>query len=82
MKLIIIIPAYNEEKTIGSVIRGIPENIFGISEKEIIVIDDGSTDNTAKLSQEAGARVVSHPENKGLGTAFSTGIKEALSKKI
>ena len=81
MKLIIIIPAYNEEKTIGSVIRGIPENIFGISEKEIIVIDDGSTDNTAKLSQEAGARVVSHPENKGLGAAFSTGIKEALSKK-
>ena len=42
MKLIIIIPAYNEEKTIGSVIRGIPENIFGISEKEIIVIDDGN----------------------------------------
>lgn len=81
MKLIIIIPAYNEEKTIASVIRGIPLNISGISDKKIVVIDDGSTDNTRGLAEKAGAEVVSHSENKGLGVAFSTGIKEALLRK-
>jgi len=81
MKLVIIIPAYNEEKTVGSVISEIPDRISGISEKEIIVIDDGSTDNTAKVARGAGAEVIFHPENKGVGAAFSTGVKEVLFKK-
>jgi len=81
MKLIIIIPAYNEEKTVGSVISEIPKGILRISEKEIIVIDDGSTDNTAKVAKEAGAEVISHPENRGVGAAFSTGVKEVLLRK-
>ncbi|MFQ6084431.1 MAG: glycosyltransferase family 2 protein [Candidatus Aminicenantia bacterium] len=81
MKLIIFIPAYNEEKTIASVIQRIPRHIPKISEKEIIVVDDGSTDNTAKVAKEAGAEIISHSENRGLGVAFSTGVKEALSRK-
>ena len=78
MKLIIIIPAFNEEKTIAQVIQEIPRNIEGINELQILVIDDGSTDNTAKEAKNAGASVVSHIKNEGLGIAFLTGIREAL----
>ena len=80
MKLIVIIPAFNEEKTIAQVIKNIPKTIEGIDEIEILVIDDGSTDDTAKIAKEAGALVVSHTKNEGLGVAFSTGIKEALKQ--
>jgi len=81
MKLAIIIPAKNEERTIAAVIKGVPGEILGITEKEIIVVDDGSYDKTMQIAKEAGAQVVSHLENKGVGAAFSTGIKEALSRK-
>src|SRR3989344_7787053 len=78
MKLIFIIPAYNEEKTVAQVIRGIPSVVPGIAKKEIVVVNDGSFDGTAKVAKEAGAEVVSHIKNLGLGVVFSTGIKEAL----
>jgi glycosyltransferase involved in cell wall biosynthesis len=48
MKLIITIPAYNEEKTIDKVIKEIPRQIDGIKTVEVLVINDGSTDNTCK----------------------------------
>jgi glycosyltransferase involved in cell wall biosynthesis len=78
MKLVIIIPALNEEKTIVSVINRIPQNIPGISTVETIVVDDGSSDKTASLAQQAGAHIVRHPHNLGVGAAFQTGITEAL----
>ena len=78
MKLVVIIPAYNEEPTIAEVIRGIPKEIPGIREIQVLVVDDGSTDRTAQLAEEAGAIVVRHPQNLGVGKAFSTGIKTAL----
>ncbi|MDP3990935.1 MAG: glycosyltransferase family 2 protein [Candidatus Nealsonbacteria bacterium] len=81
MKLIIIIPAKNEEATISAVIKGLPAEISGVDEKEVLVIDDGSTDSTAQVARETGALVISHLENKGVGAAFSTGIKEALSRR-
>ncbi len=81
MKLVIIIPAYNEEGSIGLVIKGILQALSGIQQKEVIVINDGSTDKTAQIAKEAGAEVVSHLENKGVGAAFSTGVEEALSRK-
>ncbi len=81
MKLIILIPAYNEEDAIGSVINKIPDDIFGIDEKEIVVINDGSSDNTASNSKGAGAQVFSHQENKGVGIAFRTGIEQSLIRK-
>ena len=58
IKLIVMIPAYNEEKTISQVISSIPRKIEGISEVEVLVIDDGSTDNTVEVSKEAGADYV------------------------
>ncbi len=78
MKLTVTIPAYNEEKTIQQVIKGIPKIIPGISETQIIVIDDGSKDLTKKLAQKAGAKVISHIGNKGLGVAFATGLSASL----
>lgn len=78
MKLIVVIPAYNEEKTIGKVIREIPRNIGSVDDIKIIVINDGSADQTADIAEAEGALVVSHAANKGLGAAFSNGINEAL----
>jgi len=78
MKLTVTIPAYNEEKTIQQVIKGIPQIIPGISKIQVIVVDDGSTDQTKKLAEEAGAKVISHIGNKGLGIAFATGLAASL----
>jgi glycosyltransferase involved in cell wall biosynthesis len=49
MKLVIIIPALNEEKTIGDVIAAVPTEIDGIDQVEIVVVDDGSTDQTKAI---------------------------------
>jgi len=74
-----MIPAYNEEATIGEVIKNIPREIEGISKVEVLVVNDGSTDKTVEVSMKAGAdKVVSHSINKGVGAAFSTGIDNAL----
>jgi len=81
MKLIVAIPAYNEERTLRSVLQSIPSRIDGIDELEIVVVDDGSSDKTAKIAHEAGAEVISHAENLGLGKTFVTGVKIALAKK-
>ena len=70
----IIIPAYNEEEGIADVITQLKE----VSENyEIIVVDDGSTDNTYKLASETGVKVIRHPYNKGYGAALKTGIRNA-----
>ena len=80
MKLVITIPAFNEEKTIGKVIKEIPRKIPGISKIEVIVVDDGSTDNTARVAAKLGAFVVRHAGNRGLAMAFKTGLNSALER--
>lgn len=80
-KLIVIIPAFNEEATVAQVIRDIPSSIEGIDEMKTVVIDDGSTDGTAKSARLAGAEVISHPKNLGLGVSFRRGITRALELK-
>lgn len=77
-KLVIIIPGLNEAKTILSVITAIPRDIPDIAQTDVIVIDDGSTDDTAKIAKEAGAKVTRHGKNLGVGAAFHTGLREAL----
>lgn len=81
MKLIVIIPAYNEAATIGTVLARIPWNIPGVHEQEVVVIDDGSVDGTGEAARKAGATVVSHSENRGLGKAFATGVEETLLRQ-
>lgn len=76
--LCVILPALNEEATVADVIRRIPREIEGISNIRVIVLDDGSTDATRAESIKAGAEVISHPSNRGLGVAFRTGTSRAL----
>lgn len=78
MFLVIIIPCLNEEKTISDVISRIPKIISGIAAMQILVIDDGSSDRTADLANEAGATIISHTDNMGVGAAFNTGIEAAI----
>lgn len=79
MKLVVTIPAYNEQATIGEVIADIPRTIEGIDKIEVVVIDDGSSDATVQAASQAGAIVHSLGSNKGLGAAFAQGIRTALS---
>ena len=78
MHLIVIIPCLNEEKTIADVIKKIPGKFDGVSKRSVVVVDDGSSDKTAELAENAGAIVVQHPYNQGVGAAFQTGIETAL----
>ncbi len=77
-RLVIFIPALNEAKSIVEVIERVPKDLDGVDEIEILVINDGSTDQTAFLAQEAGAVVISHKKNLGVGAAFRTGVDYAL----
>ncbi len=79
MKLIITIPAYNEGETIGDVIHGIKQIVDKTEyEYNIIVVNDGSTDNTVNIAKTSGALVYSHPYNYGLAETFRTEIEKAL----
>jgi glycosyltransferase involved in cell wall biosynthesis len=79
MKLVVMIPAYNEENTISGVIAEIPRRMDGVASVQVLVLDDGSVDGTVAAAQKAGAdKVVRHHENKGLGTAFKRALDEAL----
>ena len=76
-KISIIIPAYNEAETIGDVINKII-NLY--PDFEMIVVNDGSTDNTASVAKDAGALVYSHPYNIGNGAAIKSGVRFASGK--
>lgn len=74
-------PALNEEEGISTVIKELPKEINGAEEIEILIVDDGSTDNTANIAKENGATVISHNINKGLGKAFQSALQYAIDKK-
>ena len=81
-KIIVAIPAFNEEKTITAVVKELKSLQVKFSEKglklDVYVINDGSKDNTRKLAESAGAnRVINHPANMGLGAAVRTGLRLA-----
>lgn len=68
----VVIPAFNEEMTIGDVIRGVKQHV---PSARVLVINDGSTDRTAAAAEEAGADVISHPVNKGNGASIKTALR-------
>jgi glycosyltransferase involved in cell wall biosynthesis len=81
LKLIIQIPCFDEAEHVGATLADLPRSIEGISTIEYLVVDDGSTDGTAKAARASGAHhVVRHTVNRGLATAFQTGIGNALAQ--
>jgi glycosyltransferase involved in cell wall biosynthesis len=75
----VVIPAYDEQEAIGDVVRRVRAQAAWA---EVLVVDDGSSDLTAVRAEEAGARVVRHPYNKGNGAAVKTGIREAKGEVV
>lgn len=80
MKLVIILPAYNEEEVIEKVLLSLPKKIIGISDIKTIVVDDGSADNTYKVISKIADYSLRHKLNLGAGSATITGIKFAKLK--
>ena len=78
-KVSIIIPAFNEEHTIADIVKKV-RSYF--PEAEIIVINDGSEDNTARIAQDSGAIVFNHPYNIGNGAAIKSGIRTATGEVL
>ncbi len=79
-RLVVMMPALNEALTVGDMVRRIPRTIPGIHQVQVIVVDDGSTDDTGRLAREAGAEVVRHSENMGLGRSFADGLDASLRR--
>lgn len=74
----VIVPAYNEGASIARTVAVVTEAFAGGSHAfELIVVDDGSTDDTAGQAEAAGVRVIRHPTNKGYGNALLTGVRNA-----
>ena len=77
-KLIIQIPCYNEEETLAITINAIPKRFEGVDKVEIMIINDGSTDNTSKVARSLNVdHILDIKQNKGLANAFLSGIFEA-----
>ncbi|HKO90569.1 MAG TPA: glycosyltransferase family 2 protein [Polyangiaceae bacterium] len=80
-RVTIVIPAHNEEAAIGNVLEalraGVPSTV-----REIIVVDDGSSDRTGEIARAAGARVLTQPSNRGYGAALKAGIRASSSDYV
>jgi glycosyltransferase involved in cell wall biosynthesis len=71
-KIVAVIPAYNEERFIGSIVLKVRRYV-----DQVVVVDDGSHDATAELAAAAGALVIQHTQNQGKGVALNTGFRKA-----
>jgi glycosyltransferase involved in cell wall biosynthesis len=76
----VVVPAFNEERVIGDVVRG-ARSVLG-DDAEVVVVDDGSRDATARIAADAGARVLRQPYNIGNGAAVKAGIRAARGRRI
>jgi glycosyltransferase involved in cell wall biosynthesis len=74
-RLLVVIPAFNAERSVGNIVRGCRDHV-----EDVLVVDDGSTDRTAAVALEAGARVISHGVNRGKGAALKTGFGCAMQR--
>jgi len=72
-----VIPAYQDEKHIGDIVRRTRERLG-----HVLVVDDGSSDQTAQRAREAGAEVITHDQNRGKGEAIKTGLGHWLAQEV
>ena len=83
MSVSVLIPAFNEGRAVRQTVLGVRETLTAASiEHEIIVIDDGSTDETAREAAAAGATLLRHPVNRGYGRALKSGLRHAGGQLI
>jgi glycosyltransferase involved in cell wall biosynthesis len=73
MRICLLIPAYNEARTIGQVVSEARKVI-----EHVVVVDDGSRDDTARIAEDSGAVVIKHPVNRGKGAALRTGFQHVM----
>jgi glycosyltransferase involved in cell wall biosynthesis len=79
MKLIVQIPCFNEEATLPATFNDIPKQIDGVDVVEILIIDDGSNDNTIEVAKALGVHhIIINKNNRGLARTFRTGLNECL----
>ena len=77
--VVLFMPAYNEQESVGACVRRAPCSVLG-RPVEVLVVDDGSTDETAERARAAGADVIGLPENQGLGAAVRVGLAAAIDR--
>ena len=87
MKLSIIIPVFNEEKTVSQAIKNVLAVEFGNIAKEIIIVEDGSTDNSLgeikkAIAGKKGVRLITHKKNQGKGASVTSGIEASTGEYI
>ena len=75
----VVVPSYNEERTIARIVDGIRQHL---PHARILVINDGSSDDTARVAEQAGAEVISHPINKGNGAAVKTALRAIRGGRV
>ncbi len=81
MKLIVQIPCFNEEGSLAEAVRDIPRQIDGIDKVEILIVDDGSSDDTIAVAKACGVdHIIRHTRNKGLARTFQTALQAALAR--
>ncbi len=76
--LVVVVPCLDEEATVAAVVAGVPRQVPGFARVEVVVVDDGSADRTAERARQAGAHVLRHSRNLGLGRTFRDGVRRAL----
>ncbi|MGH0029448.1 MAG: glycosyltransferase family 2 protein [Myxococcota bacterium] len=78
VRLLVTLPALDEERTVADVVRGVPRSIAGVDRVDVLVVDDGSADATSERAREAGAEVLRHDATRGVGAAFHSGLAHGI----